>query len=89
MKRTFQKKAESNEIENQFQEKFSECLTQLRNGFNELIERRKEYKIAKQSKKFKQRTVGRQPKKVIRSELSSAKSESLKRELNSNYYFNL
>ena len=51
MKRTFQKKAEGNEIENQFQEKFSECLTQLRNGFNELIERRKEYKIAKQSKK--------------------------------------
>jgi stearoyl-CoA desaturase (delta-9 desaturase) len=51
MKRTFQKKAEGNEIENQFQEKFSECLAQLRNGFNELIERRKEYKLAKQSKK--------------------------------------
>ena len=31
--------------------KFSECLTQLRNGFNELIERRKDYKLAKQSKK--------------------------------------
>jgi hypothetical protein len=52
MKRTFHRKADGNEIEKQFQDRFSECITQLRNGFNELIERRKEFKVAKQSKKL-------------------------------------
>ena len=51
MKRTFQKRTDGQEIENQFQEKFAECISQLRNGFTELIERRKEYRLAKQSKK--------------------------------------
>ena len=51
MKRTFQKKADGNEIEKQFQERFTECIAQLRNGFTELLQRRKEYTVAKQSKK--------------------------------------
>ena len=51
MKKTFHEKVGSNEIETHFQEKFKECLNQLRNGFNDLRKRRKEYKTAKLSKK--------------------------------------
>ena len=56
MKRAFQEEAEGSEIEIQFQEKFKECMAQLRSGFSELIQRRKEYKIAKQSKKSETKT---------------------------------
>lgn len=49
MKRTFEKKAKG--TESQFQERFVDCMNQLRSGFNELIQRRKEYGIAKQTKK--------------------------------------
>ena len=50
MKRTIDKKSDGNEIDSQLQEKFTECIAQLRTGFTDLIERRKEYKLAKQSK---------------------------------------
>ena len=51
MKKTFHEKVDGSEIDTQFQEKFKECLNQLRNGFNDLRKRRKEYKTAKLSKK--------------------------------------
>ena len=50
MKRTIDKKSDGNEIDSQLQEKFTECIAQLRTGFTDLIERRKEYKLARQSK---------------------------------------
>ena len=51
MKRAFDKKTEGSEVELQIQQKFADCMAQLRSGFNELIKRRKEYKTAKLSKK--------------------------------------
>ena len=51
MKKTFNEKVDGSEIDTHSQEKFKECLTQLRNGFNDLRKRRKEYKTAKLSKK--------------------------------------
>lgn len=56
MKRTFERKADGNLIDNKFQERFSECVTQLRKGFTDLIERRKEYRLAKDSKKSQTKT---------------------------------
>ena len=56
MKRTFEKRADGNLIDNKFQERFSECVTQLRKGFTDLIERRKEYRMAKVSKKSQSKT---------------------------------
>ncbi|MED5308318.1 MAG: fatty acid desaturase [Candidatus Thermoplasmatota archaeon] len=51
MKKTFNEKVDASEIDTHFQEKFKECLKQLRNAFNDLKKRRKEYKTAKLSKK--------------------------------------
>mgnify|MGYP006233885215 FL=1 len=56
MKKAFKDNTDGVEIEAQFQEKFTQCMTELRSGFNELIQRRKEYKIAKQSKKSETKT---------------------------------
>ena len=56
MKRTFERKADGNVIDNQFQEKFSECVSQLRKGFTDLLERRKEYRMAKVGKKSQTKT---------------------------------
>ena len=56
MKKAFHDNTDGDEIEAQFQEKFTQCMAELRSGFNELIQRRKEYKIAKQSKKSETKT---------------------------------
>ena len=56
MKKAFNDNTDGDEIETQFQEKFTQCMAELRSGFNELIKRRKEYKIAKQSKRSNTKT---------------------------------
>ena len=56
MKKAFHDNTDGDEIETQFQEKFTQCMAELRSGFNELIKRRKEYKIAKQSKRANTKT---------------------------------
>ena len=82
MKRTFQKRTDGQEIENQFQEKFAECMSQLRNGFTELIERRKEYRLAKQSKKSQSKNTWKTVKeghklriKECKTKISNARNE--------------
>ena len=59
MKRIFEKKADGNVIDNQLQEKFSECVSQLRKGFTDLLERRKEYRIARLVKNHRLKPVGK------------------------------
>mgnify|MGYP001454738467 FL=1 len=56
MKKAFHDNTDGDEIETQFQEKFTQCMAELRSGFNELIKRRKEYKVAKQSKRSNTKT---------------------------------
>ena len=56
MKKAFHDNTDGDEIETQFQEKFTQCMAELRSGFNELIKRRKEYKLAKQSKRSNTKT---------------------------------
>ena len=51
MKATFERKVEGQYIESDYQEKLSDCVSQLRKGFTDLMERRKEFKQAKKSKK--------------------------------------
>lgn len=82
MKRTFQKRTDGQEIENQFQEKFAECMSQLRNGFTELIERRKEYRLAKQTKKSQSKNTWKTIKeghklriKECKTKISNARNE--------------
>ena len=51
MKATFERKAEGQFIESDYQEKLTDCVAQLRKGFTDLMAGRKEFKQAKKSKK--------------------------------------
>ncbi|MDG1550089.1 MAG: acyl-CoA desaturase, partial [Candidatus Poseidoniaceae archaeon] len=73
MKRTFERKADGNVIDNQFQEKFSECVSQLRKGFTDLLERRKEYRMAKVAKKSQSKTSWKSVKEAHKIKIKQCK----------------
>ena len=47
MKTAFEKKSEGEDVSNELQARFTQCVQQLRKGFSELVTRRNEYKVAK------------------------------------------
>jgi stearoyl-CoA desaturase (delta-9 desaturase) len=73
MKATFERKSKGHFIESDYQEKLTDCVAQLRKGFSDLIERRKEYKQAKQSKKSQSKTSWKSMKEAHRTRIKQCK----------------
>lgn len=73
MKATFERKSKGQFIESDYQEKLTDCVAQLRKGFTDLIERRKEYKQAKQSKKSQSKTSWKSMKEAHRTRIKQCK----------------
>ena len=73
MKATFERKAEGRYIESDYQEKLSDCVSQLRKGFTDLMERRKEFKQAKKSKKQQSKSSWKSMKEAHRNRIKQCK----------------
>ncbi len=73
MKATFERKAEGQYIESDYQEKLSDCVSQLRKGFTDLMERRKEFKQAKKSKKQQSKSSWKSMKEAHRNRIKQCK----------------
>ena len=73
MKATFERKAKGQFIESDYQEKLTDCVAQLRKGFTELMERRKEFKQAKKSRKGQSKTSWRSMKEAHRNRIKQCK----------------
>jgi esterase/lipase len=73
MKATFERKAEGQYIESDYQEKLSDCVSQLRKGFTDLMERRKEFKQAKKSKKEQSKSSWKSMKEAHRNRIKQCK----------------
>ncbi|MBL6890270.1 MAG: fatty acid desaturase [Candidatus Poseidoniaceae archaeon] len=73
MKATFERKVEGQYIESDYQEKLSDCVSQLRKGFTDLMERRKEFKQAKKSKKQQSKSSWKSMKEAHRNRIKQCK----------------
>ena len=73
MKATFERKAKGQFIESDYQEKLTDCVAQLRKGFTELMERRKEFKQAKKSRKGQSKTSWKSMKEAHRNRIKQCK----------------
>ena len=73
MKTTFERKAQGQFLESDYQEKLTDCIAQLRKGFTELMARRKEYKQAKKSKKEQSKTSWKSVKEAHRDRIKQCK----------------
>ncbi len=73
MKATFERKVEGQYIESDYQEKLSDCVSQLRKGFTDLMERRKEFKQAKKNKKGQSKTSWKSMKEAHRDRIKQCK----------------
>lgn len=73
MKATFERKVEGQYIESDYQEKLSDCVSQLRKGFTDLMERRKEFKQAKKNKKGQSKTSWKSMKEAHRNRIKQCK----------------
>ena len=73
MKATFERKAEGQFIESDYQEKLSDCVAQLRKGFTDLRERRKEFNQAKKSKKEQSKSNWKSMKEAHRNRIKQCK----------------
>ena len=73
MKATFERKAEGQFIESDYQEKLSDCVAQLRKGFTDLRQRRKEFNQAKKSKKEQSKSNWKSMKEAHRNRIKQCK----------------
>jgi stearoyl-CoA desaturase (delta-9 desaturase) len=73
MKATFERKAEGQFIESDYQEKLSDCVAQLRIGFTDLRQRRKEFNQAKKSKKEQSKSNWKSMKEAHRNRIKQCK----------------
>jgi len=73
MKATFERKVEGQYIESDYQEKLSDCVSQLRKGFTDLMERRKEFKQAKKNKNGQSKTSWKSMKEAHRDRIKQCK----------------
>ena len=73
MKTTFERKADGQYIESDYQEKLTDCVAQLRKGFTDLMERRKEFKQAKKSKNEQSKTSWKSIKEAHRNRIKQCK----------------
>ena len=73
MKATFERKSKGIYVESDYQEKLSDCVAQLRKGFTDLMERRKEYKQAKKSKKGQSKSNWKSMKEAHRARIKQCK----------------
>jgi len=73
MKTTFERKAEGQFIESDYQEKLSDCVAQLRKGFTDLRQRRKEFNQAKKTKKEQSKSNWKSMKEAHRIRIKQCK----------------
>ena len=73
MKATFERKAEGQFIESDYQEKLSDCVAQLRKGFTDLMQRRKEFNQAKKTKKEQSKSNWKSMKEAHRIRIKQCK----------------
>jgi stearoyl-CoA desaturase (delta-9 desaturase) len=73
MKTTFERKAEGQFIESDYQEKLSDCVAQLRKGFTDLRQRRKEFNQAKKTKKEQSKSNWKSMKEAHRNRIKQCK----------------